>query len=85
MKKLLCAFLLCVGLTGCMTLSGSYRLYAQDDNGKLLTKGLEMTALGSGIYTTRNAMCRVYPKATVIIVDQQTGKNLDGESPYRCR
>ena len=72
-------------LSGCLTLSGNYRVFAQDSNGKVLNNRMHLTATGSGIYTTRNALCATYPKSIVVIVDDQTGKNLDGESPYQCR
>lgn len=64
--------------------SGPYRVWGHDSNGNILTKNLNLTAQGSSIYTARNAVCKAYPQATVIVVDQGTGKNLDGESPYRC-
>lgn len=75
---------LACALAGCVVTTGTYRVWGQDNNGNVLTKGLNLTAQGSSIYTTRNAICKRYPRATVIIVDQKTGKNLDGESPFHC-
>ena len=68
----------------CAVTSRMYRVWGQDSNGNVLTKNLNLTAQGSGIYTTRNAVCRAAPQATGIIVDQETGKNLDSDSSCRC-
>ncbi|MDR2239548.1 MAG: hypothetical protein LBE33_03830 [Zoogloeaceae bacterium] len=82
--SLLLIFLLL--LSGCVTIpQGNYRLRAMDASGVDLTANLVLTAAGRGIYTTRNALCASYPGATVLIEDTQTGRQLEGESPYRCR
>ena len=66
-------------------MSGNYNVKAVDANGNELGKGLKMMAQGRHIYTARNALCSNYPKATIIITDLETGQELKGESPYRCR
>lgn len=72
-------------VSGCVTLSGNYTLSAYDAEGNLLNKNVVSMASGSGIYTVRNALCLAYPKSTVVIIDQKTGKPLESESPYQCR
>lgn len=69
----------------CVTLSGYYSVEAYDENGQKLANRLNMTAQGSGIYSVRNAFCSKFPKATIIIKDLKTGKELSSESPYKCR
>lgn len=71
-------------LSGCVTTSGSYTVSAQDSNGNNLTNNLNLMAVGSGIYTVRNALCQKYPKSIVVIKDAKTGENLKSESPYQC-
>lgn len=70
-------------LSGCMTLKGDYMLKAVDANGNQLNK-IGVMALGSGIYTARNALCMGHPKAKIVITDIQTRQELAGESPYQC-
>ncbi|TAM08926.1 MAG: hypothetical protein EPN56_07695 [Rhodanobacter sp.] len=69
-------------LSGCVTLSGNYKVSLQDGanggNTVILTQG-------SGIYTARNALCSTHPGATVVIRDATSGVELKGESPYHCR
>lgn len=72
-------------LQGCVTLSGDYVLKAYDTNGNHLLENINMMAHGSGIYSMRNGICLNHPKATVIIKDIKTGKELSSESPYQCR
>lgn len=76
--------LVTVLLTGCVTMSGTYDVTAHDVNGKNLNEKLILIAEGSAIYTTRNALCRNYPKAIIIIKDTKTHEELKGESPYQC-
>lgn len=82
MRYLVLALLLM--LSGCLTLSGVYTVDAYDKNGNLLGKTNNM-AEGSGIYTVTNALCAVYPGATVVIKDAKTGEELKSESPHKCR
>ena len=71
-------------MTGCVTLSGNYKLQAIDQQGKPVATNMNFTAAGRGVYTVRNVFCSSYPKATVFITSIDTGQNLDGESPYHC-
>lgn len=71
-------------LPACVTLSGDYQAFAFDAEGNQLNENLILTASGSGIYTLRNSVCHTYPEATLRIIDLDTGKELDGESPYYC-
>jgi hypothetical protein len=71
-------------LAGCVTLSGDYQAFAFDAEGNQLNENVILTASGSGIYTLRNAVCHTYPEATLRIIDLDTGKELEGESPYHC-
>lgn len=57
--------------TGCMTLSGNYKVSAIDANGVELVKGI--FAQGGTIYIARNAICSLHKNATVIITDLRTG------------
>src|SRR5690554_668673 len=70
--------------TACMTLSGNYKVEAQDDQGTPLSN-INMVAEGSGIYTVRNALCSAHPGAIIRITDINTGQELKSESPYQCR
>lgn len=83
MKKLL---LLCLPilLSSCLTLTGTYRVKVMDENGKDLAPHLNIIAQGSGIYTTKNALCRVYPRGIIHYIDIETGKELAFESPSKC-
>lgn len=71
-------------LAGCVTMSGSYSVTAYDAQGKLLNEKMQLVAEGSGIYTTRNAICQAYPQAIVRIKEVKTGAELKSESPYQC-
>ncbi len=72
-----------VFMTGCMTLSGHYRVTGVKPDGTEIPR--TVLAQGSGIYQARNAVCLAYPGATVRIVDADTGEELRSESPYACR
>lgn len=74
-----------IAIGGCVTLSGNYVISAFDSNGKQLTGNTQFTAQGRGIYTARNALCAANRKASIVIKDMQTGKELQSESPYQCR
>lgn len=84
--KTLSAALPALLLSACVTLSGNYEIKAFDANGKPALTQIRSVAQGSGIYTARNAMCRVLGKdATIRIYDTDSGQELSSESPYRCR
>lgn len=83
MKVLVPLFAL-LALAGCITMTGNYEVSAQDESGKTLSNG-KFLASGSGIYTVRNSLCSVYPKAIITIRDVETNQELEGESPYHCR
>ena len=84
MKKIVFLCML-FAMSGCLTLNGNYRLFEVDAQGKPVKTGLEMYASGSGIYTIRNAFCAANPKATLRIINEDTGEELKSESPYKCR
>lgn len=84
MNKLLLLLPL-ITLAGCVTLSGTYVLKAYNDAGQELSNKMALTASGRHIYSMRNALCISYPGATIVIKDVQTGKELDSESPYKCK
>jgi hypothetical protein len=83
MKVLLVCILLTTCMTGCVTMSGSYRLTAVAKDGTPIRTKVD--AQGSGIYAARSGICAAYPGATVSIADKVTGKELSSESPYKCR
>jgi len=85
MKGIMLSIVFAVLLSGCLTLSGVYELDAVDQSGTVLSENIRITAEGSRIYTARNALCSAYPGATIFIKSLDTGENLDGESPYRCK
>lgn len=85
MKGIMSVITIAVVLSGCLTLSGVYELDAVDQRGTVLSENTRITAEGSGIYTARNALCGAYPGSTIFIKSLDTGENLDGESPYRCK
>ena len=70
--------------SGCITTSGYYTLDAYNASGELLNKNVAMQAQGSGIYSARNTLCRLHPKATIIIKEIKTKEELSSESPYQC-
>lgn len=72
-------------LSGCLVTSGTYSIVAVDDSGADLTKGITHFAYGSGIYSSRSALCSLFKGATIIIKNVDTGEELKGESPRRCR
>jgi hypothetical protein len=82
--KFLVPVLSLLALAGCITMTGNYEVTAHDASGKELSKG-KFLAHGSGIYTVRNSLCSVYPKAIVTIKDVESEQELEGESPYQCR
>ena len=69
-------------LAGCLTMSGNYVVTAVDGQGSPLN--VVSHAQGSGIYSVRNAICAAQPKAVVTIRERESGKEVAGESPYRC-
>lgn len=69
-------------LSGCVTLSGTYKVSLQSGANSGNT---EILTQGRGIYTARNALCSIHPGATVVIRDAASGEEVKGESPYRCR
>jgi hypothetical protein len=75
--------LLPFSLAGCITLSGTYKVTATKADGTAIP--IDMMAQGSGIYTSKNAICAAYPGATVVITDAVTGQELKGESPRKCK
>ncbi|WP_152221475.1 hypothetical protein [Pseudomonas sp. SCB32] len=81
--KYLLPVLALLALGGCITMTGNYEVSAHDEAGNALGKG-KFLAHGSGIYTVRNSLCSVYPKAIVTIRDVGNDQELEGESPYRC-
>lgn len=72
-------------LTGCITVNGDYRVVAYDENGKELAPKVKMLAHGTGIYSSKIALCRAFPNATVRVFDLNTNQELKGESPRKCR
>jgi hypothetical protein len=69
-------------LSGCLTMSGNYIVTAVDAQDKPLKLGFFVQ--GRHIYTARNGICAAQPGAIVTIRVQETGKELESESPYRC-
>jgi hypothetical protein len=82
MKKVYLCFTLL--LTACVTMSGTYNVYAIDSEGQTINSRTRLISQGSAIYSSRNALCSVYPDAKIIIKDIDTGKELKGESGYQC-
>jgi hypothetical protein len=78
------AMVIC-GLSGCVTLSGTYVVSATDAEGRDLSSNVRMTADGGRIYTVRNALCSAHPGAVVHIKDVQSGEELRSDSPYTCK
>lgn len=74
---------LAVLLSGCVTTSGEYTVTAVDGQGKALNT--VFVAQGRHIYTARNAICAAHPGAMVTIRDRVSGRELESESPHRCR
>jgi len=72
-------------LAGCLTMSGTYKLQAVDAHGKELSNNMDITAEGRLIYPFRNALCSAYPGAVIRITAVDSGKELAGESPYKCK
>jgi hypothetical protein len=68
---------------GCVTMSGNYIVTAVNTQGQDIN--IVFHVQGRHIYTARNGICAAHPKATVIIRVSETGKELEGESPYQCR
>lgn len=71
-------------LASCVTISGTYKVYAVDSSGKPINQNLNIVAQGSRIYSVRNALCINNPGASIIIEDIKTGEELKGESGYQC-
>lgn len=72
-------------LNACVTMSGTYHIYAVDASGNPINNKVQLIAEGSRIYSVRNALCANYPDAKIIIKDTKTGRELEGESGYQCR
>ena len=70
-------------LTGCVTTSGNYVVTATDTQGNPIKAKFHVQ--GRHIYSARNAICSTHPGATVSIHSAESGKDLQGESPYKCR
>ncbi|MCS4250104.1 MULTISPECIES: hypothetical protein [unclassified Pseudomonas] len=83
LPKMLVSAAMLLTLGGCVTMSGDYNVTAVDANGQPIK--MVMTSHGSAIYSSRNAFCSNFPKATVTIRDFHTGEELKSESPYHCR
>jgi hypothetical protein len=83
MKSATICGLLALSLAGCVTTSGSYRVSAVTNDGVPVPTILNVQ--GSHIYSARNALCSAHRGAMVSIVDVGTGKDLSGESPYKCK
>lgn len=76
---------ICLTLSSCVTMSGAYNVVAKDPTTGVEIPGPKFVGLGKGIYSIRNAFCKQYPGAVVIISDAKTGEELKSESPYKCR
>lgn len=74
-----------LGLAGCVTLSGNYKVSLQNVPDGSAANNTEIRAQGSGIYTAINALCITHPGATVVVRDTITGEELKSESPHKCR
>jgi len=75
----------CLLATGCVTMSGNYRLTVTDAQGNDATGGRTYLAGGGApLYSMRNGLCMANPGGTVRIVDAGTGAEVKRESPYRC-
>lgn len=72
-------------LGGCMTLTGDYRIEAQDENGQNLLPKMKLVAQGRGLTTTKISLCRTFPKATIRVYDLHTNEEIKGQSPRKCR
>lgn len=70
-------------LVGCVTTSGNYVVTATDAQGNPIKATFHVQ--GRHIYSARNAICSTHPGATVSIHSAEAGKDLQGESPYKCR
>ena len=71
------------GLCSCVTMSGDYIVTAVNAQGGAIKE--TFLARGRHIYSARNGICAAHPGAVVTIRLKETGTELDGESPYRCR
>jgi len=83
MNKFITISLLFFCLSGCVTTTGSYRVTAVSKEGASIP--VVLNAHGANIYTARNAICVAHPGATISIIDLSTGRELSGESPYKCK
>jgi hypothetical protein len=76
---------ICLLTTGCMTMSGNYRLTVTDAQGNDATGGRTYLAGGGApLYSMRNGLCLANPGGMVRVVDAATGVEVKRESPYRC-
>lgn len=85
MKTNVFIFLCLFALSGCLTLTGLYRVTAEDKTGKPLSTHINMVAEGTGIYTARNFLCEINPDAVIRVWKIDTNQELKFESPYHCR
>lgn len=72
-------------LSGCVTLSGNYKVSLQSEPGEGSTGSPQIFAQGSGIYSAINALCINHPGAIVVVRNASTGQELKSESPHKCR
>jgi hypothetical protein len=70
---------------GCSSLHGRYLVTLRDVNGDEAAQFIRIRAEGNAAYIARDAACSAYPKALVTIRDVETGRELEGESPFQCR
>ena len=70
-------------VSGCATTSGNYIVTATDAQGTPFKA--TFLVQGRHIYSARNGICAAHPGAVVTIRVRETGQELDGESPYRCK
>ncbi|RDD81463.1 hypothetical protein DVJ77_09750 [Dyella tabacisoli] len=72
-------------LTGCGFLYGTYRVQGFTAQGKPLGEGVvKATVKGSDVKAERERICMIYPEATVVITNVETGIEPARKSPYQC-
>ncbi|MDR0996673.1 MAG: hypothetical protein LBL69_03300 [Zoogloeaceae bacterium] len=64
---------------------GAYRITPVDETGRQLAPQSHYTVRADDVYATRDKLCAQFPKATILIENAQTGKELELDSPYDCR
>lgn len=82
MKKIFMMLAAISLLNGCVVMSGNYEVIAYDESGQVI-KGPRMMASGRGIYTAKIALCQVHPRASLKVMNTDTGEELKSESK-RC-